>query len=328
MVRRVGHLFEQIISFENLMTAFRKAKKGAGGSESSNLFFFNLEIEIIQLQKELENGEYKPGEYRIFKVYEPKERVISVAPFRDRVVHHAVVSVLEPVFEKIFIFDSYATRKEKGTHKAVERAQNFMRKNEWFLKSDIKSYFASVDINMLIRIIKRKIKDVQVTELIEKILMNGSEDGKGLPIGNLTSQFFANVYLNIFDHFVKEKLKPNGYIRYMDDFVLFSQDREFLKNCRKKIEMFLKDSLGLCLKENATYINSNRNGLSFLGKRIYQGIIRIKRENLTRSLKKVHNRYRQFEKNIISEQKFTQSIASITGYLNEGNSFKLRKALI
>lgn len=169
VVRRVGYLFEEITSFENLVTAFRKAKKGAGKSPDSLKFFYNMESEILILKRELESGCYIPGEYRKFNIYEPKERIISVAPFRDRVVHHAVVNELEPVFENIFIFDSYATRKGKGTHKAVKKAQKFVWKHDWFLKSDIKSYFASIDICKLLEITERKIKDGKVLDLLEKI---------------------------------------------------------------------------------------------------------------------------------------------------------------
>ncbi len=328
MVRRIGYIFEEVVSFENLLKAFYKAKKGAGKTEDANRFFYNLESEIAALQIELMTGDYQPGEYRKFTIYEPKERVISVAPFRDRVVHHAVVSVLEPIFEKVFIHDSYATRKKKGTHKAVLRAQEFIRKNRWFLKSDIKSYFASIDVDILLKITKRKIKDPQLMALLEKIFKNGSEKHRGLPIGNLTSQFFANVYLNIFDHFVKEELKVKEYIRYMDDFVVFSEDKEVLKAIKNKVRDFLSTELKLTPKESATYINSSTNGLGFLGKRVFPGTIRIKRENLKRSMANLKKRCFEFENNAISELRFTQSIASITEYLSEGNTYKFRNTLI
>ena len=220
---------------------------------------------MIELQNELIEATYQPNPYRYFKIYDPKERTISVADFRDRVVHHALINVLEPIYERVFIHDSYATRKNKGTHLAVERAQNFLLFNSWFFKSDIDKYFDSINHQTLLKLLQRKIKDEPLLEIITRIVYNSNDSKVGLPIGNLTSQFFANVYLNHFDQFVKRQLKAKYYIRYMDDFVVFHPDKNQLKTWRIPIRAFLIDELGLQLKAKATFLNSRQNGLTFLG---------------------------------------------------------------
>ncbi len=206
-------------------------------------------------------GSYNPGDYSYFTIYEPKKRTISVVPFRDRVVHHALVNVLEPIYENRFIYDSYATRKGKGTHKAILRAQRFMRKNRWYLKMDIRKYFDSIYHAILNAILARKIKDPFILDLCRKIIAKGGDGRRGLPIGNLTSQFFANVYLDLFDHFIKDKLRITGYVRYMDDFCVFDSDRNSLMELRDKITFLLQERLRLEVKENAVLINSRLHGL-------------------------------------------------------------------
>ncbi|HXK50863.1 MAG TPA: reverse transcriptase domain-containing protein, partial [Clostridiales bacterium] len=168
-MKRINELYESVTSFENLMSAAKKALKGTKSKTESLEFYFNLESNLIILQNELKTGTYQPGSYKYFKVFEPKEREIAVAPFRDRVVHHAIVNVIEPVYEKIFISDSYATRKKKGTHKAVLKAQEMIMRNEWYFKSDIKKYFPSIDHNVMISILRGKIKDKRLLALLEKV---------------------------------------------------------------------------------------------------------------------------------------------------------------
>ena len=195
---------------------------------------------MLELQQELINGRYKPSAYRYFKIFDPKERIISVASFKDRVVHHALINILEPIYERCFIYDSYATRKEKGTHLAINRAQTFLKEDPWFLKTDIDKYFDSINQGILMALLNRKIKDHRLLEVAQAIIENGGVNGVGLPIGNLTSQFFANVYLNPFDHFVKQQLGVK-YVRYMDDFVLFSKNKEELKSHKKAIKDYLAE---------------------------------------------------------------------------------------
>lgn len=326
MMKRIGHLFERVCSFENLYRAVLKARKGNLHNAASHRYFFLLEREILWLQEALLSDAYRPGAYFYFTINDPKERQIAVAPFRDRVVHHAIVAVLEPYYEKRFIHDSYACRKGKGTHKAIARAQSFLRKNRWFLKSDIDHFFDSVDHDILLRILHRKVKDVRLLNLIERIIRNGGvEEGKGLPIGNLTSQFFANLYLHELDIFIKQELRGRHYIRYMDDFVLFHEDKEWLKDRRLRIEDFLAARLQLSLKEKATFLNQRLNGLSFLGARVFPNTVRIKRENLNRTLVRLRQREIEYINGEIEEEQFQMCVASIAGHLEAFNTLELRK---
>ncbi len=278
------------------------------------------------LRRSFTDRTYRPGKYRYFTIYEPKERIISVVPFRDRVVHHALVSVLEPIYEKVFISDSYATRKGKGAHRAVARAKIFLKANAFYLKADIRKYFPSMDHSVLLKIIKRKIKDKEAFWLIEKIIRNSGE--RGLPIGNLTSQFFANVYLDLFDHYIKDRLGVRRYIRYMDDFVVFSNRKEDLKDILDEAYRLLKSRLHLELKWESCYINTRSNGLSFLGVRIFPTLIRIKSENLKRTLSRMRRREWEFSQGYIEEAKYLQSMMSLTGHLQAYNTRSLMKSIM
>jgi len=327
-MKRHNNLYNKVTSFENLLIASKKALKGTTSKKESLKYFFHLEPNILKLQQKLENLSYIPGKYKYFRIYEPKEREIAVAPFIDRVVHHAIINVLEPIYEKIFIYDSYATRKEKGTHKAIFRAQNYIRKNKWYFKTDIKKYFDNINHNILINIIKRKIKDKKLILLMEKIVRNGGINGIGLPIGNLTSQFLANVYLDKLDHYIKEELQIKYYIRYMDDFVIFDNNKGNLKTIRSKVDYFINKELNLQLKEKATFINRQLNGLSFLGKRVFPNTIRIKNDNLKRSLKKIEQNENNYEKGRIDITKLYNSTNSIIGYIKNFNTMNLRNSII
>ncbi len=321
-MKRTGNLYPKVITFNNLYISFLKAFKGCRKNTESLHFFFNLEYNLWNLKKELEECSYCPGKYRYFKIYDPKERIIAVAPFRDRIVHHAIVNVLEPVYEKIFIYDSYATRKHKGTHKAILRAQRFLKNNRWFLKTDIRKYFDSVNHDILLKVLKRKIKDKKMLWLLEKIIKNGGKNGKGLPIGNLTSQFLANVYLDIFDHFVKDKLQVKYYVRYMDDMVFFSNDKSYLNKIHMVFVDFLNKTLNLTFKN--PFINQQLNGLSFLGARIFPKLLRIKPKSLNRCVKKIKKRFYEQKQGKIEEESLKQTLASIDGYISFYNARRLK----
>ncbi|UCE08222.1 MAG: RNA-dependent DNA polymerase, partial [bacterium] len=242
------HLFEKIISFENLLVAAQQAGQGKGKKKNVMRFNFVREDNLVQIQQELINKTYQPGAYHAFRIFDPKPRLISAADFRDRVVHHALCNIIEPIFNKGFIFDCYANRKGKGTHAGIRRAQAFLRGNRFVLKCDIKKYFPSIDHEILKQEIRRKIADPETLWLIDTIidgsneqefvydffpgddLFTSQERRKGLPLGNLTSQFFANLFLSRFDHFVKERLKVKYYARYVDDLVYADNDIKFLKS--------------------------------------------------------------------------------------------------
>lgn len=325
-MKRINNLYPQVCAFPSLWYAARKARRGNRHSEEANEFWFFLEKGILQLQEELESYTYLPGAYHYFRIQDPKERTISVAPFRDRVVHHAIVGVLEPIYERSFIAGSYACRKGKGTHRAIFEAQRALHANHWFFKTDIEQFFDSVDHGILLHLLKRKIKDRPLLELISRILENGGSDGKGLPIGNLTSQFFANVYLSSFDHFVKQTLRVENYIRYMDDFVLFSNDKQRLLKCRNEIVDFLEVKLQLQLKPSATFFNQKTNGLSFLGTRIFPSMIRIRTDSARRSFKRLKRRQHEFANGRIDFESLSQSTNSILSHMAVFDTLALRQA--
>ncbi len=337
-MQRIGNLYPQFCSFENLLLAYRKARRGTRRNQETAAFFHHLEPELLALQAELSSGAWQPQPYRYFEIYDPKQRTISVASFRDRVVHHALVNVLEPIFERRFIFDSYATRKGKGVHAAVARAQHFLRSNRWFFKTDVEKYFDSIDHGILLGLLERKIKDPQLLAVCEKIVRNGGSPyvgrghkGVGLPIGNLTSQFFANVYLDPLDHFVADGevggLGSPAYLRYMDDFVIFSENKEDLKRWRPRIEDFLAERLALQLKPSATFLNSRENGLSFLGRRIFPATVRLHPLHLRRITSRLARREKSFLVGEITEETFVQSSDSYWAMLAFHPTLPLRRAL-
>lgn len=312
----LNDVFEKIISEGSLLRGYKLALKGNSKSKTALEFYFNAEKYISELHEELKTDSYLPGKMFSFKIFDPKERVISAAPFRDRVLHQSICAELEPFFEKKFIFQTFACRKNKGTHKAVKQAQRYLKGNYWYLKSDIKKYFESIDHNILITELEKGIKDDRLMILLIKIIKsNCSIEGKGIPIGNLTSQYFANFYLSGFDHFVKDFLGVKRYARYMDDFVIFDSDKEKLKKLLSEVRLYLKDYLQLNLKEKATYINSRENGLSFLGWRIFPSVIRINNINLKRSLKKLKRREKEYIRSVIDDEKLLQSTTSVVGHI-------------
>ena len=326
-MQRVGFLYEKVYSFENLYIAYKKSIKGTKNRESKE-WGFNYERNILKLKKELKEESYIPNKYRYFILDDPKKREISVASFRDRVVHHAIINILEPIYEKSFIFDSYATRKKKGTHKAVKRCQSFIKDNHFYLKCDIRKFFDNIEHKKLMEIIRRKIKDEQLNRLIEKVIQNSKTKGKGLPIGNLTSQFFANVYLNSFDHYIKERLNRKYYLRYMDDFVILSKDKCDLKKLKKDIGIYLEVNYNLELKEKATFLNKIDNGIPFLGVKIFRGTIRIRRESLDLIIAKLKNKKWKYETGQLDEESYVNSLHSIFVHLKNYNTYNLRKNII
>ncbi len=249
MTQRPGQVtYAAVYDWENLRLAYRKAARGKRGKWAAAKFEYRLADNLLQLQAGLAGKTYRPGPYDSFTVHEPKRRLISASPFRDRVVHHALCNLIEPVFERGFIHDSYANRVGKGTHRALDRAQSFARRYQYVLQCDVEQFFPAIDHQILRATLARRIHDPDVMWLVDRILAGGvgvlageyrqryfpGDDllaavrHRGLPIGNLTSQFWANCMLSPFDHFVKRELGCRGYLRYVDDFALFADDKEVL----------------------------------------------------------------------------------------------------
>lgn len=343
-MKRLGNLFEKIIEFENLLKASKQAQLGKRFRDSVLEFNDNLEGNLLKLQKELKNQTYQPGEYHSFRIYDPKPRLISAAPYRDRVVHHALCNIIIPTIEKRFIDDSYANRKGYGTHRALKRFIGFARSSRYVLQCDLKKYFPSIDHQILKQQIRRYLKCQETLWLIEAIIDNSNEQEpvtevfpgdilviplerrKGLPIGNLTSQFFCNVYLNKFDHFVKEELKVNKYLRYVDDFALFSDDWNFLASARQEIEDYLT-TLRLKLHPVKSQLFETKQGANFLGFRVLPNQVRVRNDNLRRSRHRLRQLQYDYRYGQISLKDLKQRIRSWEAHLKHGDTYQLRRKI-
>ena len=289
----------------------------------------HLESEVLRLERELLEGCYQPGDYRIFTIYEKKPRQICAAPFRDRVVHHALCAATEPVIDACAITDSFACREGKGTHAAILRAQSFAQQGGYFLKLDLRKYFASVDLVTLQSLLRRKFKDRRLLALTEQLIEHlppGHTPEKGLPIGNLTSQHWANFYLAPLDHFIKEQLRVRRYLRYMDDFVLWEQDKSVLWQHHAAIEQFLAERLQLLLNRQRTMLAPVSEGLSFLGFRIWPRLIRLDGESLRRFRRKYRLRWQLWSDGILDEDRWLASVRSLVGHISHANTCNLRRS--
>jgi RNA-directed DNA polymerase len=290
-MKRAGRLYRKIHTHENLCLAFWKAARGKQDRREVIAFRNDFDDRLRKLQKELINHAPDIGHYHVFKVHDPKQRNICAAAFPERVLHHAVMNLCEPVLEAYAIHGSYACRKGKGARKALDRAQRFARKYDWYLKLDIRKYFDTIDHRILLDLLARRFKDKELMQLFEKLLDTyHTAPGKGMPIGNLVSQHLANFYLGAFDHWIKEEQRVKGYLRYMDDMIVFGQDRTALKALLKRIGHYLDRNLALQLKD-AVALNRCRNGLTFLGYRVFPDKIRLS----ARSKRRFISKFRQYE---------------------------------
>jgi hypothetical protein len=318
-----------MVSYENLVSAARRAARGKRGRLSVARWLDRLELEVLALEHELQAHEYRPGEPVRFLIRDPKERVISAAPFRDRVVHHAFIAPLEPIFERRMRPESFACRRRKGTHAALARARQLVRRYPWFLKLDIQRCFESIRHAVVIETLARTIKDRQVLELAAVILRGpktAPAAGVGLPIGSLTSQWFANLVLDRLDHHVTEELRSGAYVRYMDDFVLFGRSKAELRGRLAPVRAFVEERLELRLKERATVLAPVSEGLPFLGMRIYRGTTRVRPENLRRSRRRLQRRVHEFQRGAIDERKLADCVRSIVAHLAAADTRRLRRA--
>ena len=335
-------LYPKIYSMKNLVLAWKRARKGKTRKEYVTEFERELGANLKSLHEELKNQTYRPKPLKTFILRDPKIRKISKSDFRDRVVHHALVGVIEPIFEKQFINDSCANRKGKGNLFAVERFYKFVRKvsrngknNGWFnsnqikgycFKADIKHYFQEISHEVLLKIVKEKIKDEKVIWLIKRILENNVHDnpkGKGMPLGNLTSQFFANVYLNELDEFVKHQLKARYYLRYVDDFIIFDSSREKLLSWGGAINTFLLENLKIELHPQKTKIISLSKGIDFVGFRNFYYYKLLRKRNV-RNMKR---KKLLFYKRQISEEKMAEIFQGWNAYAKWANAFGIREKI-
>jgi RNA-directed DNA polymerase len=341
------HLYPQVWNWDNLYTAYRQARKGKRGKGPVADFEFFLEDNLVWLQEELRTQTYRPGSYHSFYICEPKRRLISAAPFRDRVVHHALCQVIEPIFERRFIHDSYANRVGKGTHRALDRCTYFARRYRYVLPCDVRQFFPSIDHAVIRGILGRLIACPDTMWLIDRILESGvgvlSEEyemqwfpgdnllaasrPRGLPIGNLTSQFWANCYLNELDQFIKRELKCPAYLRYVDDFPLFADDKPTLWRWREEVIAFSR-ALRLTIHEDQAQPRPVTEGIPFLGFIVFPTHRRLKRRKgiaFQRRLKALLRRYEA------GEIELEQLEASLQGWINHvryGDTWGLRRAIL
>lgn len=340
-MKRQGNLWEQVISFGALLRAAEKARKGKRFRPAVAAFHFDQERALWKLHEELAAKTYRPGAYRSFFITEPKLRQISAAPYRDRVVHHALTQVLEPIFERSFIADSYACRQGKGTHAAVDRCQEFARNARYVLKADIQKFFPSLDHEMCKELVARKIKDPNVLWLVGQIidhsnpqesmqrwfpgddLFTPSDRRRGIPIGNQTSQFFANVYLDPLDHFVKERLGMKGYVRYVDDFLVFADDKKHLAEVREQIRDFLV-RLRLCLHPDKSVVFPVKEGIRFLGYRVFPTHRLLVKHNVRRFRRRLRQMQREYAAWRLCFAEIEQRIMSWLGHARQADTYRLR----
>lgn len=314
------HSFEEIISLENLLESWKEFLKGKRKRKDVQEFGLSLMDNIIQLHQELANHTYNHGPYQAFRINDPKPRKIHKSSVRDRLLHHAIHRMFYLFFDCTFVADSFSCRLDKGTHRALNRFRQFgykVSKNNtqtcWILKCDIRKFFENIDHEILLSILKKNIPDANIIWLLENIIHSfSSAPGRGLPLGNLTSQLFVNIYMNEFDQFAKHKLKVKHYIRYADDFVVMSDDKSWLEELLPKIGDFLSERLKLNIHPDKVFIKTFASGVDFLGW-VHFPDHRVLRTTTKR---------RMFKR--LDETKKQESLNSYLGLLKHGNTNKLR----
>ncbi len=325
-------------------------------------FHYALERELCLLHEELAAKTYRPGPYRTFHIYEPKVRLISAAPYRDRVVHHAVTNILGPIFERSFHPNSYACRVGKGTHGAVDRCQQLARRYRYVLKADVKKFFPSMDHEILKAMVAGKIKDPDVLWLVGLLIDHGhhkpdgqgrddaprlarraceqtelhwfpgddlftpAERCRGMPLGNQTSQFLANVYLDPLDHFVTDRLGAGGYVRYVDDLLVFADDKAQLADVRDRISAFLA-GLRLRLHPTKSVVFPVADGIRFLGYRVFRTHRLLVKENVWRFRRRLRKLQASYARKRISWHDLRQRVMSWIGHARQADTYRLRERL-
>ena len=323
-MKRENFLFEQIIDYNNIRLAFLKAVRGNRNSPAVINFCRNTDNNLAALRRKLLSPNCPWGGYSSFIITDPKLRVINCAPVEQRIMHHAIMNILEPILERPLIYHSYACRKGKGTHAAVLYAFEKSKRNPWFLKLDIRKYFDSIDHQTLKTQLRRLIKDVQVIALLDGIIDSyETEPSRGVPIGNLTSQFFANMYLSSLDHYVLEKLHPAAYCRYMDDFVLWASSHLQLKVMLEQITNYVSENLCLLLKKPV--FGKSSAGLPFLGFLIKEKGIYLQRKSKRRVLERMNEITVSLCCGSISEEKAAERVRSVFAAIGLARTNSFRK---
>lgn len=325
-MKRYGNLWEKFITKENFELAYWKSQKGKRSFRAVKVFKKNWQENLEKIRQTLINKTFKTGKYKEKIKYEPKKRFIYVLPYAPyRIVHWALMLVLTPIFEKLFIKDSYACIKGRGQHKGSLRCMEFTRRNKYCLKSDVYHFYPSINHDILYAMIERKIKDKNILWLIKDIIYSFVGE-TNVPIGNLTSQWFGNYYLTPLDYYIKNELKCKDYLRYSDDFCLFSNDKKYLRECQKKIEIFLKEKLKLRFSKSDIF--NTKQGVDFLGYRhFHDNYILVRKRTAKRTSKRIRKLPEKLKCGKISVEKFEGQVASAQGVLKHANTYNLRRKI-
>ena len=318
-------LFSKICDWDNFLLSYHDSRLGKAKRDSVIEFDKNWENNLKRIQNSLIEHSFHTSEYKSRVIYEPKERRIYILPYDpDRIVQHALMNILTPYFEKWFIADSYACVKGKGQMKASQRTMYAVRRNKYCLKCDIYHFYPSIDQTILYEMLSNKFKDEQLCWLIKDIIYS-FPGGKNVPIGNYTSQWFGNYYLTILDNYVKQELHIKDYIRYCDDFLLFSDDKKYLHECRKKIENFIWEKLKLIYSKSDVF--NTKQGVDFCGYRHFNNYILVRKSTAQREIRKIKNLLPKLESGLISKEKALAQVDSIYGWIAHANSYNLRKKM-
>ena len=327
MVKRVGNLMARIADRENLNEAFLRAAKAKRGRQAVTDFRRNLDENLQEMQRKLLDGSFRFGQYHFFTVHDPKTRSICAASFPERVAFHAIMRICHPVFDAYQPFDSYACRKGKGQYKALERAQYFARRYRWFAKLDVRHYFDSISHTILIRQLCRLFKDRQLLlHFSDLIASYRATEGRGIPIGNLTSQYFANHYLAAADHYAREQIGVGAMVRYMDDILLFAREKDELIGLLGQYSRYLHDSLRLEIHEPV--VNRTVHGIPFLGYVVYDFGLRLNRRSKKRYYKKMQMLSTAVNLGEISEDCYAGHAQCLTAFVLKANTQGFREKVL
>ena len=344
MPRRHSGLFDRIANFQALHVAALRAVRGKRSKPGAAAFMANLEPELLRLERELQQDRWRPGRYIEIRIKQPKPRTVSAAPFRDRVIHHAVCAVIEPLFSRGFIFDSYANRVRKGTHRAIARYERFRNRYRYVLRCDIYRYFPAIDHEILKVDLRRRMSCRRTLALVDRIIDGSNpqepvdlyfpgddlfepfERRRGLPLGNLTSQFFANVYLDGLDHFVKEVLRVRGYLRYVDDFVLFHNESRALEEWRRAIEHYL---CGRRLRLHPRKVSLQRTcePAPFLGYVLHPGGRRLPEEGVRRFRNRLRGLRDRWQHGTVTFEEVQRRVEGWISHAEHADTHRLRQAI-
>lgn len=350
-MKTLKNVFEQVVAYDNLYRAYLNARLCKRYRYEVLNFSAHLEDNLVKLQSELIDRTYTLGKYREFYIYEPKKRLIMAQPFKDRVVQWAIYQVLNPVFVRGYITDSFACIEGRGTHSAVKRLHYWLRqvgkKQEkyYFLKLDISKYFYRIDHDVLMGILKRKIRDDDMIFLLDKIVNSGDTNfglppgkspgevkrsdrvsEKGMPVGNLSSQMFANLYLNELDQYCKRTLQIHFYVRYMDDVIILHQDKDQLHEWKRLIDTFLKEKLQLDLNEK-TCIRPITLGVEFCGYKLWNTHIKLRKSTALKMKRKLKKLQKEYAAGEVTMEEARQTISSYLGILKHCDSYSLKRTI-